>query len=73
MEPCTNGTLYKMVVQATLLFGAETWVMSPRIGNNIYRFHHRVDQRLVGMQPRRYTTGRWVYPPLEEAIPTVGL
>ena len=62
-----------MVVQATLLFGAETWVMSPRIGNNLYRFHHRVDHRLAGMQPRRYTTGRLVYPPLEAAMAIVGL
>ena len=34
--------VYKTVVQATLLFSADTWVISYRIGNIIGRFHHRV-------------------------------
>ena len=59
-DPRTSGTFYKAVVQTTLLFGAETWVVFPRIGKTFGGFHHRVDRRLAGMQQRRDTTGGWV-------------
>ena len=62
-----------MVVQATLLFRVETWVMSPRIGNTLGRLHHRVVHRLYKMQPRRDMAGRWVYPPLYKAMGAVGV
>ena len=29
-DPRTSGNFYKAVVQATLLFGPETWMMTPR-------------------------------------------
>ena len=60
-EPRTYGNLYKVVVQANLLFGADTWVVSPIIGRNIGGFHHRVARRLTVMRPRQGTPGRWVY------------
>ena len=31
--PRVSGLLFKAVVQAVMLFGAETWVVTPRIGN----------------------------------------
>ena len=64
-EPRIFGTLYKSVVRATVLFGAEAWVMLPRIGNTLGGFHHRVAHRLEGMRPRQDMMGRWVYPPLD--------
>ena len=45
-DPQTLEFVYKAVVQATLLFGAESWAMSPRIGRILGRFHHRVARRL---------------------------
>ena len=71
--PWTSGTFYKDVVQATLLFGTETWVVSPRIGKTLGGFHHRVYHRLSVMSPRRGTTGMWVYPPLDAAMMEVFL
>ena len=47
----TSRSFYKAVFQATLLFGSETWVMTPRIGSNLGGFHHRVDLLLAVMQP----------------------
>ena len=64
---------YKAVLQATLMFGEETWVMLPRIGRNLGGSHHRVDHQLENMQPRRDMTGRWFYPPVEKAMPAVGM
>ena len=58
--PCTSSKFYKAMVQATLLFGAETWVMYPKIGRTLGGFHHRVALCLEKMQLRRYMTGRWV-------------
>ena len=40
--PHISGNFYKAVVQVTLLFSAESWVMSPRIGRTLGGFHHRV-------------------------------
>ena len=44
--PRTLGDFNKAVVQYNLLFGAESWVMSPWIGRTLGGFHHRVAHRL---------------------------
>ena len=44
--PPDFGDFYKAVVQATLMFGTETWVMHPRTGRTLGRFYHRVVLRL---------------------------
>ena len=62
-----------MIVQATLLFGSEAWVINPRIGSTLRGFHHRVDCYLEGMQLKRDMPGRWEYPPLDAAMAEVGL
>ena len=71
--PIILRKLYKAVVKDTLLFGEETWVMTPRIGKTLGGFHHRVAGRLEGIQPRQDTGGRWVYLPLDAAMAEVGL
>ena len=48
------------MVQGTLLFGVETWVMYPRIGKTLGRFYNRVARWLAIMWIRRYMTVRWV-------------
>ena len=71
--PWTSDTFYKSVVQATILFGLDTWVMTPNIGSTIGLFHHRVDRRLSVMQPKWDTEGRYEYLPLDVAMLMVGL
>ena len=39
----TSGHLYLSVVQAVLLFDAETWVATPRILRLLGSFHNRVE------------------------------
>ena len=46
MDPQTSGNFYKGVVQATILFGAESWVMSPRIGRALGGFQCRLARRM---------------------------
>ena len=61
------------VVQKVMLYGSETWVMTPCIGRVLGGFHHRVDRRLRGRQPRIGQGGGWVYLPLEEEMSEAGL
>ena len=65
--------LFKVVVQNNLLFGSENWVMNPRIGRTLGGFHHRVAHHLAGMKPKRYTEGRWEYPPMDAEMAAVVL
>ena len=58
-DPKVLGLLFKAVVQAVLLFGLETWVLTPRMERSLSRFQHRVAQRLTRRHPRRIKEGRW--------------
>ena len=62
-DPQTSGNFYMAVVQATLLFGAESWAISPRIGGNLGGFHHRVSRCLKNIQPKNTGEGTWIYLP----------
>ena len=67
-----SGQFFKAVTQAVLLFGAETWVLTPRMERALGSFQHRVARRLTSRQPRRRVGGSWEYPPLEEAMVEAG-
>ena len=60
------GHFYLAIVQAILLFGAETWVVTPHIGQLLRGFHHRVERRILGKQPRQREERNWEYPPTGE-------
>ena len=47
------GIFFKLVVQQVLLFGAEMWVMTPRIERALDSFMHGSARRIKGRQPRR--------------------
>ena len=47
------GNLFKAVVQAVILFGAETWMLTPRIERAMEIFMHGAPHRITGNQPRR--------------------
>ena len=67
-----SGQFFKAVVQAVLLFGAETWVLNPRMKRALSSFQHRFTQRLTGMQSRRRGDGSWYYPPLSGEMAEAG-
>ena len=59
------GNFLKAAVQVLLLFGADTWVLTPRMERALSSFKHRVAQRLTGRHPRSRGDGSWYYPPME--------
>ena len=69
----TSGHIYLAVVQSVLLYGSETWVLTPHMQRVLCRFQHKVSHRLTGQQPRKGRDGGWVYLPLEEAMAEAGL
>ena len=68
-----SGNFFKAVVQAVLLFGAETWVLTPRMEGALDIFQYKATCRITGRQPRRRGDRRWVYPSLKEAMREAGL
>ena len=68
-----SGNFFKAVVQQVLLFGAETWVVSPMMERALSVFIHGAARRLTGRQPRRGRDGKWHYPSLEGAMKEAGL
>ena len=41
-EPKVSKLFFKAVIQAVLLFGAETWVLTPRVERYLSSLQHRV-------------------------------
>ena len=67
------GNFFKSVVQHVLLFGAETWVVTPNMERALSAFLHGAARRLTGRQPRREKDGEWQYPSLEGGMEEAGL
>ena len=51
--PRVSGFFFKSMVQVMLIFGAETWVVTPRIGKALGVFQAQVERRLTGWLPWR--------------------
>ena len=60
-----SGIFFKEIVQAMLIFGSETWVMTPYMERALRKFQHRVALRITGRHPRRREEEGWDYPPLK--------
>ena len=67
------GNFFKAVVQQVLLFGAEKWVVSPRMKRALSAFINGAARRLTGRQPRRGRDGKWLYPSLEGDMKEAGI
>ena len=75
-EGSTNrvlGNFFEAMVQQVLMFGAETWVVSPMMERALSAFIHGATRRLTGRQPRIGRDGKWSYPSLEGAMNEAGL
>ena len=68
MDARVFGLFYKYMVQAVLIYGSETWILTPWMVLNLEAFHHRVACNLRGKQQQKQSGGGWFYPPLEEAM-----
>ena len=56
-----------------LLFGSETWVLTPWLEKSLEDFHHWAMWWMEGMVPKRQRDGIWVYAPIGAALEMVGL
>ena len=68
-----SRTFYIAVAQAVLLFGAETWALTPRMEKALDSFQSRVARRITGRQLRQKKYGSWDHPPLAEALREAGM
>ena len=68
-----SGNFFKAVVQQVLLFGAETWVVSPMMERALSTFLHGAARGITGRQPRRGRDGKWHYHSLEGTMEEAGL
>ena len=50
MDAHTSGRLYVAMIRVFLLYGSETWLMTPYIGRFLAGFHHIVARRLTVRQ-----------------------
>ena len=64
----TYGKFSVAVVQAVLLFGLETWMVTTCIKNSLIGFHHREFGRMADRVPEHQLNGIWVYPSIGEAL-----
>ena len=42
-----SGVLFKVLVQVVLLFGSETWFLTPRMERALGSFHHRDGRQIT--------------------------
>ena len=71
-EARRSGHIYLAVVQSVIMYGSETWGMTPHIDRMLDGFH-RLAYRLPEKQPWQGRDGVWKYPPLEDAMAEAGL
>ena len=61
------------MVQAVLLFGSQTWVVTPRTGRALGELHEQVAQHLTVRILRRKTDKMWEYTSAGAAREEAGL
>ena len=61
------------VVLVVLLFGSETWVLTPWLEKTLEGLQNRVVRRIAGMGPKCQRDGTWVYKSIGAALSMVGM
>ncbi len=69
----TCRMFYKATVQAVLLYGIETWSLSPSSMKCLERFQICAAWQMSGKQPGQNGDGSWIYPRSEDMLKAVGL
>ena len=72
-SPRVCGVFYKATVQSILLFGSETWNLSPVSLKSLEGFHIRAAWRMAGKRPLKLPDGTWTYPNSTEVLDEVWL
>ncbi len=67
------GMFYKATVQSVLLYGSETWSLSPLSMKRLEGFHIRAAWQMSGKRPEQKEDGSWMYPCSEGVLQAVNL
>ena len=75
MKPRVCGMFFKAVVQAVLLYGSETWVLTDSALRCLEGFYYRAACRMArkNRPKKNERTGEWRYPDKKELFEEVGL
>ena len=71
-EPRVSSILYGAVVQAVLLHGSETWVLSAEMERKMEGIHTEFLRRITGKRARQLRDGTWDMPGAEGVRETSG-
>jgi hypothetical protein len=69
----TMARFYLAMVQAKILYGSETWVLSRRLLNRLERFHARCACYIAHCYIRCLPDNTWEYPPMLEVLDACSL
>ena len=69
----TMAKFYMAVVQAVLLYGAESWTITTRNWTKLQSFHRRAMRYMTGQHIRQDSDGTWTYPDHKELEKKCGL
>ena len=67
------GKIYLAVVQAVLLYGADSWIVSTRNMQLLRSFHHRAARYMTGQHIKKQGDGTWEYPDHDSLLRKCGL
>ena len=66
------GLFLKAAIQAIMLFGSETWVVTPCMSKALEGFQTQLARRLMGQIPQRTIYGMWRYTSMAVAREAAG-
>jgi hypothetical protein len=69
----TMARFYLAVVQAKLLYGSKTWVLSRRLLDRLEHFHARCARYIAHRDIRHLPDNTWEYPPTLEILDACSL
>ena len=64
----TSGMFYVSLVQYILLFGVDTWVVTPCILKALYILNNRAAHQISSRFNQQQRNVIWVYPPISETL-----
>ena len=74
VSPCIAAKFYKAIVQAVLLYGRKTWVLSPMALACLEGFHLRAAYRMAKRnKPCWGLRHQWIYPELADVLEECGM
>jgi hypothetical protein len=71
--PRIMATFYKAIIQAVLLYGSESWVVTKSMMQKLRSFHQKCARHITGRNIRLDpSTGEWIYPDSETTLREAG-